>query len=77
MEVSAQFVVLVPIVMALVSIAKNVGLPNQYAPLVAILFGAIGTVGLAVFDFPTVLNGIVVGLTASGLYSGVKTTVKG
>lgn len=67
---------LVPIVIALVQVARKMGLPTRYAPLLAIVFGAAGTVGLGVIDFPTVLQGIVVGLTASGLYSGVNTTLK-
>jgi hypothetical protein len=70
-------VAIVPIIVALVQVAKMVGLPNKYAPLVSIgagvligfLFGHEGN------DMSqTILSGVIYGLSASGLYSGIKTT---
>ncbi len=77
MEITGTFVALVPIVMALVEIVRNIGLKTQYAPLLAVILGVLGACGLGGFSFPIALSGIVVGLSASGLYSGVKTTVQG
>lgn len=72
---SPAIVVLVPIVIALTSLFK-IYLGSRWAPLIALVLGIAGA-----FLFPTatlgvtIISGIVIGLTASGLYSGVKTTV--
>lgn len=68
----------VPVIVALVSILKTAGLDSRYAPLVSVL---IGTVAFYFFgesvDIKTNLFvGLVSGLSASGLYSGAKTTLK-
>ena len=69
--------VITAVVVGLVQVAKNMGLPSKYAPLFAILFGVIGTVGMAFpnIAFDTIVYGFVIGLTACGLYSGTKATV--
>jgi ABC-type dipeptide/oligopeptide/nickel transport system permease subunit len=69
-------VAVVPIIVALVQVAKMMKVPNQFAPIVSIgvgvlisfLFGTGDNVG------QTILSGILYGLSASGLYSGIKTT---
>lgn len=71
--ITEQFVVLVPIVVGLVQVFRKAGLPTKLAPMTAIILGIACAVGLASYDFTSVLAGVVVGLTASGLYSGVKT----
>ena len=79
MEISSQFLILVPVVVGLVEIVKSfLGLNTRYAPLFAILFGLAGTLGLPYpgIDFSAVLQGVVVGLTASGIYSATKTTLE-
>lgn len=73
------YAVSVPIVIALVQLAKNMGLPGKWAPVISLVLGlffAFGTV-LAVPDpyqhwFVTILSGCMLGLSASGLYSGVQ-----
>jgi hypothetical protein len=70
-------VAIVPIIVALVQVGKMVGLPSRFAPLVAI-----GTGIFISFLFghesgdmsQTILSGVVFGLSASGLYSGIRTT---
>lgn len=66
-----------PIVLGVTSAIKQIGLPNQYAPLVSILLG-IGAVLLtgAVWQV-AIAQGIIVGLVASGLYSGGKALMQG
>lgn len=71
MELTTTFAALVPIVIGLVSGIKAFGLDSKYAPAVAVVLGILGTVAFGHVD---VLQGILVGLTASGLYSGVKTS---
>lgn len=71
----------VPAVIALVTLAKDLGLPSRLSPLLAVVLGVALTLidGLArgqVFDLPGVLavggTGLILGLSASGLYDGAK-----
>lgn len=68
----ATYAGLVPVVVALVEVAKGLYLPSNYAPILGIVFGwglawvlGAGLVG-------AILPGVLIGLTASGLYSSVK-----
>lgn len=77
--ITANAIVIVPIVIALVQAVKLTGfIPDHYSPLLAIGIGIIiGFLGdhdngdLTV----TILSGAIYGLMASGLYSGIKTTI--
>ena len=72
----------VGLVIGLTELIKKLGLNPKYAPLIALawgiiisftansIFGAIGITGI-------ILRGLVLGLTASGLWSGTKATVLG
>jgi uncharacterized membrane protein YgaE (UPF0421/DUF939 family) len=64
------------ITIALVEVAKLLGLKSKYAPIVAILIG-IGTsfLGSLQIGIDLIIPGIVIGLTACGLYSGTKATL--
>lgn len=73
-----QSIALAPLVAALTELVKRLGLPSKYAPLVSIGLG-IGlqfAVAAGVTTIDTALQGLVIGLAASGLYSGGKTLVK-
>ncbi len=72
MEISAVFLTLIPVTIGLVQVAKESGLNSRFAPLVA-LFVAIG--GTALLNHLDILQGVMVALTAMGLFSGTKTTV--
>ena len=66
----------IPILLALVEAAKRFGIPAKYAPIVSIIGGiayGLFTGGLTV---EAGLSGLVIGLSASGLYSGGKSVVK-
>lgn len=73
LTLSPYIAVLVPIVMALVSLVKLYS-DSRWSPLFALAFGIAGS-----FLFPaatiatTIFSGLIIGLTASGLYSGAKT----
>jgi len=71
-----NFVILVPIVIGLVEVAKRSGLATKWSPVLSIFLGIAGAylVGSYV-SADTLLQGIIVGLSASGLYSGVQTTI--
>lgn len=70
---------LVPVVIGVVAAIRQTGfVADRFAPLASIAVGMVAsllfpasTIGL------TVLAGIVIGLSASGLYSGTKTTMQG
>ena len=70
-------VAVVPIILAIVQALKMVGMPNKYSPIASIGLGIVvgfifrhDTADLS----QTILAGVTYGLSASGLYSGVKST---
>lgn len=70
----------VAVIIGLVSAAKTAGLPGQWSPLFSIILGVVVDVafksvllGSVSLGF-AILTGLVSGLSASGLYSGVKAT---
>lgn len=72
-----DLVIGVPIVVALVEMIKRAGLSPKYAPLVSVVLG----VGMfAIFGvgetLPVLFEGLIVGLSASGLYSTSKSMLK-
>lgn len=68
----------VPAVIALVTLIKDLGLPAKFAPLAAVVLGVALSV-LAALSLGTVSNwyepvatGIILGLSAAGLYDGAR-----
>ena len=75
-EFSPLIIAIVPVIVGLVQVIKAAGVPSKYAPLVSIILG-IGFVALTTVAWQAfVAQGIIAGLAASGLYSGVKSTNK-
>lgn len=66
----------VPVVVGLVELAKRLGMGERWAPLLSLALGlAFGLVYVAPGDpRAAALAGTLLGLAASGLYSGAKTT---
>lgn len=69
----------VPAVIALVTLFKDLGLPSKLGPLAAVVLGVLLSVlsALAVGPitanwYETVSVGVILGLSASGLYDGAK-----
>ena len=69
-----QVLSLVPVVIALVEVAKRIGLAERFLPLLAIALGIVGVISLVGVSALTVIGGIVVGLSSVGLFSGVRAT---
>ena len=76
--ISSQFLILVPVVLGVVQAIKIAfKVDSKWAPLISVISGVVGAYSL----FPvasvgvSILQGLVVGLTACGLWSGTKTTV--
>lgn len=65
----------VAILIALVELVKKVGLPTQFAPLASLALG-IGLSFLAAgVSVDNLVVGLVLGLSASGLWSGTKSVL--
>jgi hypothetical protein len=68
----------VPSIIGLVQVSKQTGLPSGLAPLAALLFGLLWGItevfspGVQVPMIQGIFQGIGFGLSAAGLYSGVK-----
>lgn len=80
-NIALSSAVVIPVIVALVQVVKMTGwLQDKFAPIVSIVMGIILAFLLAqniILNFSsTILAGILYGLSASGLYSGVRTTSK-
>jgi hypothetical protein len=74
MEFQAYGVALIPLIIGLVEVAKQVGLPSKLAPALAVLLGlGVGFVMQTSGPAESSLKGLMIGLSASGLYSAGKT----
>jgi hypothetical protein len=74
MDLNALDAIVIAVIIGLIEGATRMGLPKRFAPVVAVVLGVAG--GL-VYIFPEnpkmgVLVGLVMGLSAVGLYSGTK-----
>lgn len=78
MEISTQFIVLVPVVLGVVQAIKVAGLSSRWSPLVSLVLGVAGSFVISGLDFnsASILQGIVAGLSAAGLWSGAKASFK-
>jgi len=73
---SEQTLILVPIIIGVVEVVKKVGLKNKYAPLLALALGIAGGLAVVSNDVQGLIQGTMLGLSASGLFAGYKTVVK-
>lgn len=77
MEITVvTFPILLAVVIGLDELAKKLGLPTRWAPALSLVLGiACGLIFFIDKGVPiAALNGVVLGLSASGLYSGLKAT---
>ena len=71
---TTQFLVLVPLVLGVTQVVKLTGLPTRWGPLVALILGIGGAFLIGGVHSANVIQGLVAGLSAIGLWSGVKAT---
>lgn len=66
--------VLIPILTGISELAKRVGLPAKWTPLFSVMLGVVfGVLYVSPNDFMSgIVNGLVIGLSSVGLYSGPK-----
>ncbi|MGI6551395.1 MAG: holin [Syntrophomonadales bacterium] len=65
----------IPVINGLAEVAKRAGLSNRYVPLLAVGLGLLAGIGLRTPDETiaiAVIEGLVIGLSAVGLYSGTR-----
>ena len=77
-EFSVYGIALVPVIVAMIELLKRVGVPKKYSPLIALALGiTCGFYYLAPGEpQKAVFLGIVIGLSAIGLFSGTKNTME-
>ncbi len=77
MELNVYGVALVPVIVGLSELLKKSGLPQKYTPVASLILGLIfGLIYVAPGEPKKgVLIGIVLGLSAVGLFSGAKNSV--
>ena len=72
-----DFTIAVPVIIGLVEAIKRIGLSSNYAGIVSVLIGVVGFYFLADGEVGArVFEGIVSGLSAAGLYSTTKATIR-
>lgn len=71
-------IVILPVIVGIVQVLKNLGLSSQWAPIASVILGLIGGFFyVAPGDvLQSILSGLALGLAAVGLWSGPKTTAK-
>lgn len=74
MEIEIYGIALVPLVVSIIEVTKQVGLPTKLAPLLALFLGlGSGFVLHSANLAKALVTGVMIGLSASGLYSVGKT----
>ena len=78
MEFQAYDIAIVPVIVALVALIRQSGVPPRWLPAIALVLGlAAGFVYIAPEDpKKAILTGIVMGLSAIGAWSGTKNTIQ-
>jgi len=70
--------IIIPVITAVIEILKGLGLPKKFGAITALILGAL--IGALYFEHPQIkmriFQGVIYGLSASGLYSGAKNAVE-
>jgi len=67
---------IVALIIALTELAKRLGFPPKFAPFISMAIG-VGFAMLTIVSVDSAIQGIIMGLMASGLWDVGKTTLKG
>lgn len=72
-------IAIIPVITGLIEIAKKLGVPKKFSPLIALALGIVaGVIYIEPSDIAGgIIIGIAVGLSASGLYEYSKDTIEG
>ena len=71
--------VIIAIITGLIEVFKKLGLNTKFAPVISVILGLFFTFYVANYTINAdiVINGLIIGLSACGLYSGAKTLIRG
>lgn len=75
MEISTSYIMLIPLVVGVVQVIKIAGLPKRYLPISSVVLGMVGAIFLGAFDSTSLIQGVIAGLSACGLWSATKSTI--
>jgi hypothetical protein len=79
--IEITFPILVAVTVGITEVLKriigDIPLSPRITPLIALVMGVALSLGAYEVNFNTVFTGLIVGLSASGLFSGVKSVIKG
>lgn len=78
-EFTAFGIALIPVILGVIEVFKRVGLNSKFSPVLALILGLIAGWFVVAPGEPAkaVLSGIVMALSAIGLWSGPKNTAEG
>ncbi|MDF2879270.1 MAG: hypothetical protein K0S30_2366 [Clostridia bacterium] len=78
MQTESYGIMLIPVILGIVEVLKNIGLPQRFCPIAALGLGVLlGTIYLSEGDYKRgILMGIYMGLSSVGMYSGAKNIIK-
>ena len=68
--------ILIPIILGVVEAVKRMGVPSKYSAAVAVVVGVGVSILLSGVTTVSIFVGVLLGLSASGLWSGTKATFK-
>jgi L-lactate permease len=70
----------IPIILGLVKLARMIGLKEKYAPLLTVALGELASITYYFYSnqtwYEAVIVGLILGLSAIGLYSGTRETME-
>jgi uncharacterized membrane protein YGL010W len=70
-------VAIIPLILGIVELFKRAGIPKKYSPFIAVILGLLfGIFYMATNIKEGIIVGLMLGLSASGLYSGTKNMTK-
>ncbi len=75
MDTTTQIGAIVIIILAVCEGLKKAGVPSRFIPLIAVGIGAIAAMPFGGVNFLSIVSGVVLGLSTTGLYRVVKTSV--
>ena len=71
-----EYSIVTAIAIGVSQMIKGVGVKTKYIPIICLVLGTLLAMVMYGFTKGVLLNGLVASLTAMGLYSGTKATVK-
>ncbi len=75
MDIKTQIGAIVIIILAVCESLKRAGVPSRFIPLTAVVVGILAALPFDGVNFLSVASGVILGLSTTGLYRVVKTSI--